>query len=32
ESTLHAPSLAEGITLQPGQNHQLVTQITSQAQ
>ncbi|ENM5727665.1 D-hexose-6-phosphate mutarotase [Vibrio mimicus] len=29
ESTLHAPSLAAGKTLQPGQTHQLSTQISS---
>ncbi|QIL84724.1 D-hexose-6-phosphate mutarotase [Vibrio sp. HDW18] len=30
ESTLHAPSLTAGKTLQPGQSHQLITHISAQ--
>lgn len=30
ESTLHAPSLSAGKTLQPGQSHQLITHISAQ--
>ncbi|MCP4282082.1 MAG: D-hexose-6-phosphate mutarotase [Alteromonas sp.] len=31
ESTLHAPSIEQGKTLQPGENHQLVTTLSLQA-